>query len=567
MAEEVGAGYISLLPSLRGFSKRVKAALVKEMRGVDVTVPVNIKPEIDRKDLAAQLIGKRALKVPVELVTKGGLGGLKGLTQKVRLEPDESFFRKRVASLLGSRSTFTQKLKLETDVDKDALRRTAASSGSALGSLLSGNFGSALLNPVIGIPAVTAAALLSIPLGAAVSAATVAGAGLSAVFLGAFLLKDDPQIRSAVTGLFAGIKATMLEAAQPLKGPFLTAIRLVGEGFRDIAPDIKDFFKTIADSGAIQELGRGFKGFLKSFAETGALKKLAETIGPVLKQLGMALPDIGNALSQFLIEVSRPETIDAAGKIFRGLADAIRITGDIIGWLTGKFDTFVSIVSWVVERVDDTITGMNFLRTAFSGNGQALQELLGIFNGWIQAFVQWTIDLAKKIRGGVSDAVGGMITKAKEMPGKILSALGNTGTLLLNAGKNIVQGLIDGIKSKFAALGNAASLMAGIISNYVPNSPAKMGPLSGSGSTYRSGQIVAEDMAAGIQSQLPTVATAASQLAGTFGMGRSSSGTAPAGSGFTIDTAGSRLDQLLLEILKESIRVRNGGNVTLALGS
>ena len=60
----------------------------------------------------------------------------------------------------------------------------------------------------------------------------------------------------------------------------------------------------------------------------------------------------------------------------------------------------------------------------------------------------------------------------------ILDTIKTFAPSLYNAGANVVSSIIDGIKSKFSAVGQTMSDLAAKIRGYLPFSPAKEGPLS-----------------------------------------------------------------------------------------
>ncbi len=59
-------------------------------------------------------------------------------------------------------------------------------------------------------------------------------------------------------------------------------------------------------------------------------------------------------------------------------------------------------------------------------------------------------------------------------------------------------------------LGNIMFGVAGVVANYIPHSPAKEGPLSGSGDPVYSGQEIVNRLAAGIEMQAPELREASS---------------------------------------------------------
>lgn len=562
MAEELGAGYISLLPSMRGFSAAVKKELKKALasvRGEGVEIPVT--PKFDQKLLDESLKAqRRPLRVPVVLEPLHDK--VRGDAGKVRVPVEidrDSYFGSLDRVVRDRRATVHQKVKIEVDRDKtgnlfnnatDSASKAGTSIGNALLSPISGIFSS----PISGLPAIiltaVAAAFAALPAaiiaGVAATAAVLAGAGLGGILVGAILLSGDAEVKKAFGGLATQVKTTLTDAVKPLKGPFLEAIGILGKSFKDATPGIKDFFKELAKSGAIQELARGLGGALKQLSDTGALKKLGEAVGPILKQLGMALPDIGNAISQLLISLSNaaPQAADFFGKLLRFAADVIRIVGGVIGWLAKRWDTLKSVVRTVFTVISDIWSGLKILGNAVVGAITANMDK-----------VKPLADLLKRIFGDLT----GKIT---DIPKKITAALSGAKTLLLDSGKAVVQGLIDGIKAKLGPLGNVMSAVAGLIYNYLQHSPAKYGPLSGRGNTYYSGQEIATALAAGVDSKLPTVATAAGQLAGTF----SPASTLSAASAAQQPTVRFAGPDAILELLRKLVENEGGGNVQFAFG-
>lgn len=96
-----------------------------------------------------------------------------------------------------------------------------------------------------------------------------------------------------------------------------------------------------------------------------------------------------------------------------------------------------------------------------------------------------------------------LILKLKGLPLTITSAFKNFGGLLVNAGRNLVQGLINGINQKIQALKNVIAALVNMIANFLPGSPAEEGPLSGQGYVKLRGQRMMQDLIEGIRSEVP----------------------------------------------------------------
>lgn len=126
----------------------------------------------------------------------------------------------------------------------------------------------------------------------------------------------------------------------------------------------------------------------------------------------------------------------------------------------------------------------------------------------------------------------------------VTSTIGNVaagfGHLLWDAGANIIKGLIGGIKSMAGGAGNAIKDVVSGIRQYLPFSPAKVGPLSGSGSPDIAGAKIGSMLATGIQASVPTVSQATNRLAGgaLIGVGtagRPLAGTATGGPTYVVN--------------------------------
>ncbi|QMU78883.1 phage tail tape measure protein [Streptacidiphilus sp. PB12-B1b] len=147
--------------------------------------------------------------------------------------------------------------------------------------------------------------------------------------------------------------------------------------------------------------------------------------------------------------------------------------------------------------------------------------LLAILTGPIGLAVYAITHYWKQISGAFSDAwsevkslAGDGIRFVESLPGKILHALGDVGSLLYGAGQNIISGLISGIESMIGSAGSAMSSVVSEIKNFLPWSPAKKGPLSGSGAPQIGGRNIARQIAQGLAMGTADVSGAMSHLTG-----------------------------------------------------
>ncbi|MFJ8798539.1 phage tail tape measure protein [Streptomyces sp. NPDC102487] len=128
--------------------------------------------------------------------------------------------------------------------------------------------------------------------------------------------------------------------------------------------------------------------------------------------------------------------------------------------------------------------------------GRALLKLPGILGG--SASKSW-----QRFKVSMVKAAIGIVDYVRGIPGRAKAALGQLGTLLYNAGRSLIMGFINGIKSMAGGAYDAAHGLVSKIGNLFPHSPAKEGPFSGRGWTLHSGRALMDGLAQGIKVGAP----------------------------------------------------------------
>lgn len=193
----------------------------------------------------------------------------------------------------------------------------------------------------------------------------------------------------------------------------------------------------------------------------------------------------------------------------------------------------------------------------------------------VLAAVMWLARLPGMVGGFFLSMAGRAIGGARRMlgyvagiPGRIMATFRSAGSWLINAGRNIINGLIHGIESMAGWLKSKLGAITSLI-------PDWKGPMSVDLRLLRpSGQAIMTGLVAGITDQLPglhrTLADVTDSVAahGPSAAPSPTGGGGPAGGGSVVQliSDGSALGRLLLEIIREQVRVR-GGNVQVVLGA
>lgn len=156
-------------------------------------------------------------------------------------------------------------------------------------------------------------------------------------------------------------------------------------------------------------------------------------------------------------------------------------------------DRLTDIRNWVQQRIDDVISFIH-----------RLQEIPGRVAEWFG-----------RVKQAIVDRFDEAVAFVRSIPGRILDALGDLGSLLLNSGRSLIQGLWNGISSMAGWIKDRISGLLGSIRNLWPFSPAKEGPFSGKGWVLYSGISIGEAFGEGIrQSGAGAIAAARNMLGG-----------------------------------------------------
>jgi len=156
------------------------------------------------------------------------------------------------------------------------------------------------------------------------------------------------------------------------------------------------------------------------------------------------------------------------------------------------------------------------------------------------------------MRDTVSDRLRSVRNLFRDLPGRIRRAVGNLGRLLVQAGRQVVQGLIDGITARFQGVRDTLGRLTNLL-------PDWKGPQDRDRRILRpAGRAVIEGFRAGLTDEIPRVeSTLRSFTASMAGGGdlRSAAG----GPQVVIDAQG--LDRALAEWFRRAVRVQGGGSV------
>lgn len=313
--------------------------------------------------------------------------------------------------------------------------------------------------------------------------------------------------------LIAGITAAVASSPelQAMLGQLVTTI---GGALMQVLQALMPIFQTLADavlpivSAGVQLLSGLLAQIIPVISQlvTAIAPLVTELIGsllPVFQQIVAAVQPIINALMPALITAF--EAVGSAVKtVFSALAPIIEgaltivsgivqtITAAIRGDWSGVWEGIKTIFSGVWNTIKAIVTGA--IRIVASVIGNTIEAISGVWNavwGAVKDFFssvwQSIVNAAGNFGKSVQDKFTAVTDFIGSIPATVLDFFAGIGTWLLDSGKALIQGFLDGIMAGFNTAKQWVSDGLGAIRDLFPFSPAKEGPFSGRGWVAYSG--------------------------------------------------------------------------------
>ncbi len=131
------------------------------------------------------------------------------------------------------------------------------------------------------------------------------------------------------------------------------------------------------------------------------------------------------------------------------------VAGLVRGYIGLYVGAFRLVIAGAKATWDGIRSAFDWIKTKVQQVGAAVRAGVRVYlNAW-----QSIINGARQIVSGVASALGSVLSTVRGIPGRILGALGNIGSLLWNAGWDVIQGFIRGISS---AIGGVKDTLGGL---------------------------------------------------------------------------------------------------------
>ncbi|GAA0494730.1 hypothetical protein Ade02nite_19820 [Paractinoplanes deccanensis] len=239
------------------------------------------------------------------------------------------------------------------------------------------------------------------------------------------------------------------------------------ESFKASLATVSDWLKDPQNQQRLREIIERFKEFIPQALEWG--RKLKDLAGDIADAIGKARGVIAE-LKQIKSDITA---------IIRSPVDA---TFDILDWL--GLGGEVSLDQSLASVGEDLVNGL------FAGIGQALVREANRIAGWFWSgpdsligriksglgiaspstvMMAVGVDLIQGLIEGVTQRLGALAAKAREIPGIVRNNVVGAGSWLVQKGRDAVTGAATGLRERFSQLRTTAGQIRTNVINALPN--------------------------------------------------------------------------------------------------
>lgn len=216
-----------------------------------------------------------------------------------------------------------------------------------------------------------------------------------------------------------------------------TAAQSVGGGLQSLWDGIMNVVNAMTGG---QPAGVAFGNMLNAVATAaqtvgGWLKTAGNWISQNLDLVTPLVAAVGGAVAVVTAVTTAMQLAAAA----QALLNAVMAANPIMLVIT----LIAALVAGLTYFFACTNTGRSVWASFTSYLSSCVQGIIGFFSGLGSTIV----NIFNSAANGARNAFNGVVTWFSGLPGRILSAIGNVSGLLVNAGKSIIDGFLNGLKS------------------------------------------------------------------------------------------------------------------------
>jgi hypothetical protein len=240
---------------------------------------------------------------------------------------------------------------------------------------------------------------------------------------------------------------------------FEDVFKIVASGIKFMI-DHKDIFAPIAVGiGAIVTAMTLWAAVTKAMAIAQAIFNAVLAANPI-SLIILAIVGLVAGLTYFFTQTELGKQIfQAFGQVLSTVFNAIMAGVQAVGnFFSTVWNGIQAVVSGVIDWIKTNWPLLLAIITGPIGIAVLLitthfQQIKDFIGGVVSAIGGFFSGLWNGIINGVSNMFSNVVNFFTQLPGRILNVVGNLGSTLFNAGKNLIQGLLDGAGSLLSKIG------------------------------------------------------------------------------------------------------------------
>jgi hypothetical protein len=353
------------------------------------------------------------------------------------------------------------------------------------------------------------------------------------------------------------IMDSLARAAAPLLPVFIKAAGSVADIFAKLEPQFRRLFAAAAP--IVPLLVDTFAVFAETILP--AIIKMMPSVVEMFEVLAARAPELADAIANLLLQMAKPETIEAFGYLLTGLIGVINFLSDALGFLTRLFNTGTRRIKEFIETLKKAGPAAAFvaerLMEEFTGAIRQIRAVIGWVGRLVGAIRRIPLRRVLQFLFKPGNAIA-TILRITGLTRRIPRAWNTVYKFLTGSAIRAIQGLIGWLGRIPRNI--VTTIRQSIIRTAAGLWPFATGGLVGAQGMQTGGLAGARQVLVGEQGpelvDLPfgSRVVPAGQTRAALGHGQG--GREPVV--LEIRSGGSKLDDLLVEVLSKAIRTRPG---------
>lgn len=187
--------------------------------------------------------------------------------------------------------------------------------------------------------------------------------------------------------------------------------------------------------------------------------------------------------------------------------------------------------------------------------------VLGYVRSMFDGVVNWAISGGARLGASIASTLASVLNWFRNLPSEIVSALGNLGSLLVNAGEQLISGLVSGISNSFGSVQSILGSLTSALTSW-KGPPSKDKTL-----LYSAGQMIIDGFVSGLESKYSKVQSSLTGLTNSVSKNLTTSTTAKISAAVSSSATGSVKSSSVGSGAGTSGSGSSGANVNFAAGS